>query len=171
MLTYQSNKTEGNRVAQEIVASGGVAVALQLDVALSSSFDTFLDQLKAVLSDKFGTETIDFLISNAGSGKAIAIDSLTESDFDSFVDVHFKGVVFLTQKTLRMMNDGGGVVFITAAADRYNVPNYAAYGACKGAVEVFFAICGERIRPARHQVQHRRAWRDRDRLQQCGHPE
>ncbi len=39
--------------------------------------------------------------------------------------MHFKGVLFLTQKVLRLMNDGGGVTFITAAADRYNVPGYA----------------------------------------------
>ena len=137
VLTYQSNQTEGHRVAEEIQAFGGAAVALQLNVATTSSFDTFLDQLKALLPEKFGTEKIDFLINNGGFGKGIPIDSLNESEFDSFVDVHFKGVVFLTQKALRMMNDGGGIVFVTAAADRYNVPAYAAYAACKGAVEVF----------------------------------
>jgi len=46
-------------------------------------------------------------------------------------------VLFLTQKALRMMKDGGGVVFITAAADRYNVPNYGVYASYKGATEVF----------------------------------
>ncbi len=137
VLTYKSNKTEGDRVAEEIEASGGVALALQLDVATTSSFDAFLDRLKALLLERFGTEKIDFLVNNGGFGKAIPIDSLNESEFDSFVDVHFKGVVFLTQKALKMMNNGGGVVFITAAADRYNVPAYAAYAACKGAVEVF----------------------------------
>ena len=137
VLTYHSNKIEGERVVDEIEASGGAAMALQLDVAMTASFDPFLDQLRLVLPEKFGARSIDFLINNAGFGKAIPIDSLTESDFDSFVDVHFKGVVFLTQKALRMMNDSGGVVFITAAADRYSVPNYSAYGACKGAIEVF----------------------------------
>jgi NAD(P)-dependent dehydrogenase (short-subunit alcohol dehydrogenase family) len=137
VLTYHSNKTEGERVAEEIQASGVVAVALQLDVATTSGFDTYFDQLKAKLNKNFGRESIDFLINNAGFGKAIPIEDLTEPDFDSLVNVHFKGVIFLTQKALRMMNDGGGVVFITAAADRYNVPAYAAYGACKGAVEVF----------------------------------
>ncbi len=137
VLTYHSNNAEADRTAQEILAFGGVAVALQLDLAVSSSFDTLLEELIAVLPNKFGTEKIDFLINNAGFGKAFPIDSLTESDFDSFVDVHFRGVFFLTQKALRIMHDGGGVVFITAAADRYCVPNYAVYGACKGAVEVF----------------------------------
>jgi NAD(P)-dependent dehydrogenase (short-subunit alcohol dehydrogenase family) len=137
VLTYVSHKTEGDRVAEEIEASGGAAVALHLDLAKTSSFDTFLNQVKTLLPEKFGTEKIDFLINNGGFGKGIPIDSLTESEFDSFVGVHFKGVVFLTQKALRMMNDGGSVVFITAAGDRYNVPAYAAYAACKGAVEVF----------------------------------
>ncbi len=112
-------------------------MSLQLDISMTTSFDTFLDQLNVLLPEKFGTEKIDFLINNAGFGKSIPIDKLTEEDFDSFVDVHFKGVVFLTQKALRMMNDGGGVVFITAGADRFNVPAYATYGACKGAIEVF----------------------------------
>ncbi len=53
----------------------------------------------------------------------------------TFVNIHFKGVVFPTQKILSMMNDEGGVVFITAAADRYNLPGYAVYASCKGAVE------------------------------------
>jgi len=137
VLTYRSNKEEGDQVVEQIQASGGTAVSLQLDVSMTASFDTFLDQLHVLLPEKFGTEKIDFLINNAGFGKAIPIENLTEPDFDSLVNVHFKGVVFLTQKALRIMNDGGGVVFITAAADRYNVPAYATYGACKGAIEVF----------------------------------
>lgn len=137
VLTYHTNKMEGDRVVQEVRACGGAAVALQLDLSTTSSFDAFVDRLKAVLREKFGTGNIDFLVNNAGFGKAIPIANLTEPDFDSFANVHFKGVVFLTQKALTMMNDGGGVVFITAAADRYNVPGYAAYAACKGAVEVF----------------------------------
>ncbi len=137
ILTYRSHEQEARAVVDEIQAVGGKAATLQLDVGNLSSFDPFLDDVKAQLRDVFGKERIDYLINNAGFGKAIAIDSLAEEDFDAFVDIHFKGVVFLTQKTLRMMNDGGGVIFITAAADRYNVPNYAAYAACKGAVEVF----------------------------------
>jgi NAD(P)-dependent dehydrogenase (short-subunit alcohol dehydrogenase family) len=138
VLTYHTNKTEADGVVEEIRASGGAAVAVQLDVSITSSFDMFLDQLKATLRETFGgAETIDFLVNNAGFGKAIPIDALTEQDFDSFVNVHLKGVVFLTQKVLRMTNDGGGVVFVTAAADRYHVPGYGAYAVCKGGIEVF----------------------------------
>ncbi len=136
-LTYNTNRQEAGDVVGEIQALGGKAAALQLDVSKVSLFDGFLDQLKSVMRESFGTGQIDFLINNAGIGKAIPIETLTENDFDTFSNVHFKGVLFLTQKALRMMNDGGGVVFVTAAADRFNVPNYAIYASCKGAIEVF----------------------------------
>jgi NAD(P)-dependent dehydrogenase (short-subunit alcohol dehydrogenase family) len=137
VLTYHTNKQEGDKVADTIRGLGGKAVALQFDVSQISSFDAFLEQLKAVLRETWNTERVDFLINNAGIGKTIPIANLTENDFDTLLNIHFKGVVFLTQKTLPMMNNGGGVVFITAAGDRYIVPGYAAYASCKGAVEVF----------------------------------
>jgi NAD(P)-dependent dehydrogenase (short-subunit alcohol dehydrogenase family) len=149
MLTYHSNKAEGERTAEGIREAGGAAVALELDVALTSTFDSFLDRVRTLLPEKFGAHSIDFLINNAGFGKAIPIEHLTEANFDSFVDVHFKGVVFLTQKAIRMMNDGGAVIFITAAGDRYNVPGYATYAVCKGAVEVFSRYVAREYGPRR----------------------
>jgi NAD(P)-dependent dehydrogenase (short-subunit alcohol dehydrogenase family) len=138
VLTCNSNPAEGDAVAEDIRRLGRRAAALRFDLTDIAAIDGFIDRLKATLRDSFGgAERIDFLVNNAGIGRSIPIDLLTEEDFDAFANVHFKGVLFLTQKALRMMNDGGGVVFITAAADRYNVPGYGLYAACKGAIEVF----------------------------------
>jgi NAD(P)-dependent dehydrogenase (short-subunit alcohol dehydrogenase family) len=137
VLTFNTDQAEGEAVAEQIRGLGGRAAALRFDLTDIPAIDGFVDQVKAVLSDSFGgAERIDFLVNNAGIGRAIPIDQITESDFDTFASVHFKGVLFLTQKMLRMTNDGGGVVFVTAAADRYNVPGYGLYAACKGAIEV-----------------------------------
>jgi NAD(P)-dependent dehydrogenase (short-subunit alcohol dehydrogenase family) len=138
VLTFNANPAEGEAVAEQIRAGGGRAAALQFDLSDTPAIDGFIETLRATLSETFdGAERLDFLINNAGIGRPIPIDLLTEADFEAFSGVHFKGVLFLTQKVLRLMNDGGGVVFITAAADRYNVPGYGLYAACKGAVEVF----------------------------------
>jgi NAD(P)-dependent dehydrogenase (short-subunit alcohol dehydrogenase family) len=137
ILTYHTQKQEADKVADTIRGLGLKASALPFDVSRVSTFDAFLGQVKTVLRETWNTEKVDFLINNVGIGKAVPIKELTEDDFDTFLNIHFKGVVFLTQKTLEMMNDGGGVVFITAAGDRYIVPGYAAYASCKGAVEVF----------------------------------
>lgn len=136
-LTYHANPAEGEAVAEMIRGMGRKAVALAFDVGKISGFDAFLGRLKAVLRDHWNTEQVDFLINNAGIGKTVPIADLMEADFDTLLNIHFKGVVFLTQRVLAMTNDGGGVVFITAAGDRYIVPGYSAYAACKGAVEVF----------------------------------
>ena len=138
VLTFNSNAAEGEAVAEEIRAEGRRAAALAFDLTDIAGIDGFLDRVRGVLRDRFdGAGALDFLINNAGIGRAIPIDQLTEADFEAFSGVHFKGVLFLTQKALRMTNDGGGVVFVTAAADRYCVPGYALYASCKGAIEVF----------------------------------
>lgn len=150
VLTFNTNRAEGEAVADEIRGGGRRAAALQLDLSDGPALDGFVDRLKSLLQNDWGGDgRIDFLINNAGIGRNIPIDQLTESDFDSFAGIHFKGVVFLTQKVLRLMNDGGGVVFITAAADRYNVPAYGLYAACKGAVEVFSRYVAREYGPRR----------------------
>jgi NAD(P)-dependent dehydrogenase (short-subunit alcohol dehydrogenase family) len=137
VLTYQTRADDARQVVADIEGMGRQALALPLDLSSTSSLDSFIEQLKQGLQDHWNTQSIDFLVNNAGIGAAVPIDNITEATFDSFLNVHFKGVLFLTQKSLRMMNDGGGVVFITAAATRFIVPGYATYAACKSAVETF----------------------------------
>ncbi|MBL8553105.1 MAG: SDR family oxidoreductase [Phenylobacterium sp.] len=138
VLTFNSNAAEADAVVSEIRALGARAAALRFDLTDITGLDGFVTQAQATIAEAFdGAERLDFLVNNAGIGRGIPLDAVTEADFDTFANVHFKGVFFLTQKVLRMMNDGGGVVFVTAAADRYNVPNYGLYASCKGAIEVF----------------------------------
>lgn len=137
VLTYLNGKEAADAAVSEIEAAGGAAAALPLDVANVSALPDFRQRLAATLAERFDTDRLDALVNNAGFGKTIPIRDLTEAEFDLFVAVHFKGVVFLTRTVLEMVRDDGSVVFITAGADRFNVPGYAAYGACKGAIEVF----------------------------------
>ena len=52
------------------------------------------------------------------------------------VDVHFKGVFFLTQRLLGLIADGGSIVNISSGLARFTFPERIAYGSVKGAVEV-----------------------------------
>jgi NAD(P)-dependent dehydrogenase (short-subunit alcohol dehydrogenase family) len=99
LLTFNSNPAEGEAAVEEIRQLGGSAAALHLDLSDIPAIEGFMDRVRTVLRDIFdGAEHIDFLINNAGIGKPIPIDSLTETDFDLFAAVHFKGALFLTQK-------------------------------------------------------------------------
>jgi len=137
ILTYNNNQTAAEEVVKMIEDSGSKAVTLKLDVGDIKSFDTFLGQVTEVLQSKWQTSTFDFLINNAGIGGTISIANMTEEIFDNFVNIHFKGVYFLTQKSLLMMNDGGGVIFLSSGTTRFSVPGYSVYSSLKSAVENF----------------------------------
>lgn len=137
LLTYNSNKIEADKVVAEILQLGQKASALQFDVSEIKQLDTFMNRVKTSLKEVWNVENFDFLINNAGIGKTIPIPQVTETDFDNLVNIHFKGVYFLTQKALPHMNNGGGVVFISSGTTRFCVPGYSVYSSLKGAVEVF----------------------------------
>ena len=134
ILTYQSKKDDADAVVSQIEAMGAQAVALQLDTGQISTFDAFVGQVQGALG-KMGREKFDFLVNNAGVGVGESFVTTTEEQFDSMVNIHFKGVYFLTQKLLPLMNDGGRIVNVSSGLARYSFDGYSAYGACKGAVE------------------------------------
>ncbi len=137
ILTYNSKADDAQSVVAQIEQSGQKAAALQLNTGNIKSFDSFAEQLKATLSEHFGTDKFNFLINNAGIGGYKLIGEVTEEFFDELLNIHFKGVYFLTQNMLPLMNDGGGIVNVSSGLTRISFPKSSAYAAMKGAVEVF----------------------------------
>ena len=137
IITYHSKKEEALNIVAEIEQAGQKAAALQLSAGDVKSFDIFFDQLKTILKDKFGTDHFDFLVNNAGVGRNARIGEVTEEIFDELMNLHLKGVYFLTQKALPLLNDGGGIVNISSGLARFSMPGYSAYAAMKGGIEVF----------------------------------
>ncbi|MDQ0346419.1 SDR family NAD(P)-dependent oxidoreductase [Ancylobacter vacuolatus] len=136
VLTYHSRAEDAQAVVAEIEAMGRKAVALQLDTGKVADFPTFADTLRAALSETWGRADIDHLVNNAGHGDYAAFAETTEAQFDRLVDVHVKGVFFLTQTLLPLIADGGRIVNFSSGLTRFAYPGYAAYAAMKGAVEV-----------------------------------
>ena len=135
LLTYQSNKEEADKTVREVEKLGQKAYALQLDVAENKTFDAFVDEVKNVLKSHFDATTLDYLVNNAGIGINSPIAETTEQDFDTLVNIHFKGAFFLTQKLLPIMADGGGIVNISSGLARFSFPGYSVYGSMKAAIE------------------------------------
>jgi len=136
ILTYHQNKSDAEKVVAEIISNGQKAVALQFDVSDLKSYDAFLGSVAEVLKVNWNCDKFDFLINNAGIGATVPIAQVTEELFDNLMNIHFKGVYFLTQKSLPMMNDNGGVIFISSGTTRYCVPGYSVYSSLKAATEV-----------------------------------
>lgn len=137
VLTYQSRRADADAVVAAIQAMGRKAVAFQLDSGDVGAFAGFIGQLRGTLRDTWSRDTFDHLVSNAGHGDYALIGETTEAQFDRLVNVHFKGVFFLTQALLPLIADGGRIVNLSSGLTRTSFPGYAAYACVKGAVEVF----------------------------------
>ena len=135
ILTYNSKKDEAEAVVAEIEKTGQKAAALQLSAGETKTFGAFFEQVKTVLKETFNAEKFDFLINNAGIGIYAPFAETTEEQFDELVNIHFKGVFFLTQKALVLINDGGRIVNLSSGLARFSNPGYAAYASMKGAME------------------------------------
>ncbi|RZF62514.1 SDR family NAD(P)-dependent oxidoreductase [Sphingobacterium corticibacterium] len=137
VLTYKSNKEEAAKVVEAIEAKGQKAFAVQLDTSEIDSFDAVIAEIKTTLKEKRGKETIDYLVNNAGIGLGNSITETTEEQFDTLSNIHLKGVFFLTQKLIPILNPGGGIINVSSGLARFCMPGYAAYAMMKGGIEVF----------------------------------
>jgi len=63
------------------------------------------------------------------------------------MNIHLKGVFFLTQTLLPMIADGGRIVNLSSGLARFSLPGYAAYAAMKGGVEVLTRYLAKELGP------------------------
>jgi len=147
LLTYRSNAAEAHAVVTQIEQMGRHAVALQLDVGDSRGFADFAAQVKRALAQRWQRERFDHLVNNAGSGVHASLADTTEAQFDQMMNIHLKGVFFLTQALLPLMADGGRIVNVSSGLTRFALPGYAAYAAMKGAVEVLSRYMAKELGP------------------------
>ncbi|ASK32343.1 short-chain dehydrogenase [Chryseobacterium sp. T16E-39] len=136
LFTYQSKEEDAIETAKEIEKYGTRTAFLQLDIQNTSSFKQFFERLETCLRDKFQTNHIDFLINNAGTGTYATFQGTTEDQFDSMFNIHIKGVYFLSQSAIEIMNNEGAIINISSGLTRFCTEGYAAYAAAKGAVEI-----------------------------------
>jgi NAD(P)-dependent dehydrogenase (short-subunit alcohol dehydrogenase family) len=107
---------------------GGGVLALRSD----TSSLTDIDKLFADVNDKFGK--IDVLFVNAGVGKFVPVEDVTEELFDSIMDINFKGAYFTIQKALPFLNDNASIVLNASIVAHIGMLNSSVYAASKAAL-------------------------------------
>ena len=125
---------------------------MQLDVGKIAGFDAFAEDLRRLLDEQWGRTDFDFLVNNAGIGSYAPFADTTEKDFDELLNVHFKGVFFLTQKLLPLIADGGRIVNLSTGLTRFVGAPTSAYAAMKGAIEVLTRYLAQELGPRRITV-------------------
>lgn len=124
------NQTQLKQVEEEILSSGGVAIAMALDLGVVSNLDILVN----TVYDRFGR--IDILINNASVLFKTSFLDVTEDEWDMTMNVNTKTVFLLSQRVLRVMKEAhSGYIVNVSSTVAFGTPAYhASYGASKHAV-------------------------------------
>ena len=80
------------------------------------------------------------------------LEEMTEGYFDKILNTNFKGPVFLTQRLLGLINDGGSIVNVTSSSKSQAFPGYSVYGSLKAAFSTWTRYIAKELAPRRIRV-------------------
>ncbi|HIE90039.1 MAG TPA: glucose 1-dehydrogenase [Pseudomonadales bacterium] len=132
VIVTDVNEVEGQKVADEINASGGTATFYPLDVTDES-------QWQAVVASVIGSEgKIDVLVNNAGLLILKPVDETTNEEWDLIFNINAKGPFLGTKAVLPAMQKAGGgsIINISSIYGLVGAPQAAAYQSTKGALRL-----------------------------------
>ncbi len=125
--------SDGETVAADIAASGGVARFVHLDVTSEPDWQA------AVAAAVSGYGRLDVLVNNAGIWRAGRVEETSVEHWDAVNDVNSKGVFLGTRAAIGALRaaGGGSIVNVSSISGMVGNPRTSAYAASKGAVRVF----------------------------------
>ncbi|WP_342806258.1 SDR family NAD(P)-dependent oxidoreductase [Alteromonas sp. M12] len=119
---------ELSAVAAAIVAAGGQAEAVCLDVTDLQQVEVFFEQRQG----------FDVLINNAGTNRPKGMMDVTEDDYDAVLNLNLKSAFFVAQACVKKMvasNIKGSLIHIGSQMGHVGGPNRSLYCASKWALE------------------------------------
>lgn len=127
VLTSRSQESV-QKVADDIVAAGGKAVARACHAGRLDDIEELFDYVKS----EFGR--LDILINNAATNPYYGpATELTPKAFDKTVDINLKGPYFMLSRAVPIMAESGGgsVVNVASIAALISLPGQAVYSMTK----------------------------------------
>jgi 3-oxoacyl-[acyl-carrier protein] reductase len=142
VVNYASNSAAADAVVSEIEASGGAAFAVGADIGKLPD----VERLAAAVHDRYGP--VNILVHNAGvTLDHPRLDAITPQLFDAMFDLSTKGPLFLTQKIVEKMPDGGRIIGISSASTQRKVPGLALYTGARAAMEAILRVLAAELAP------------------------
>lgn len=124
-VNYRAQAAAAEAVCKIIRATGRKCIAVQADVSLSAD----VDRLVSTTETQLGSVAI--LVNNAGIGKIIPADQVTEEIWNEYLRVNLTSVFLVTQRVLPAMRAArwGRIINLSSVAAQYGGvigPHYAA---------------------------------------------
>lgn len=137
-VNYTSNALAADNIVQQIRAHGGVAVALQADVAQEAQILALFEAVDARLG------RLTALVNNAGVvDVATRVQDMSVQRLKRMFDINVLGSFLCAREAIKRMSThhggcGGAIVNVSSLAARLGSPGqYVDYAASKGAIDTF----------------------------------
>lgn len=125
------NRAAAERVASEITANGGHAIAIEQDVSAEATWDSVVAQVIETLGRP------DVVVNNAGIVIAGTVEDATLDDWRRTLAVNLDGVFLGCRAAVRAMKErGGSIINISSIEGIVGEATAAAYNASKGGVRI-----------------------------------
>lgn len=136
-------REEADRIAEQIAANGGRAIALKVDVTKSGEVRDMVDE--AV--NRFGS--VDILVNSHGVSRRALVVDLPEEDWNWVINVHLTGTFLTCQAAVKKMipQRYGRIINLASEAGIRHSPEHAPYGAAKAAIINFTSTLALEVAP------------------------
>jgi len=129
-INYLRQRTAAAETVKLIEETGAKALAIRANVGEHENIHHMIDEIES----EFGK--LDILISNAASGVLKPAMELTEKHWRWTMDINAGTLLPLSQHAVPLMGEeGGNIVAVSSLGSVRAIPNYAAVGASKAALE------------------------------------
>ncbi|GAB2701672.1 glucose 1-dehydrogenase [Mucilaginibacter koreensis] len=147
IVNYASAKAGAEKVADEITAAGGKAVAVQADVSKAADVERLFTEAEAA----FGP--LDILVNNAGVYEFGAIEAITEEHYHRQFNTNVLGLLLVTQGAVKSFGErGGSIINISSTVSRITPPQSSVYTATKASVDAITQVLSKELGPKKIRV-------------------
>lgn len=127
---YGTNDTAAKETVAAIQQAGGQAFAVRAELGVDRDVDT----LFAGLTEGLGERPLDILVNNAAiQDYEATIDKATQDAYERLFAVNVRAPLFIVQRALPMMRDGGRIVNVSSGVTWFAIPQVV-YSMTKGAL-------------------------------------
>ncbi|MBA9002621.1 MULTISPECIES: SDR family NAD(P)-dependent oxidoreductase [Thermomonospora] len=129
---YGSNDRAAQQTVAAIREAGGQAFAVRAELGVDGDVDTLFAGLEAGLDGR----PLDILVNNAAiQAYDATVEKATREDFDRVFAVNVRAPLFVIQRALPLMPDGGRIINISSGVTWFATPEVV-YSMTKGAINV-----------------------------------
>ncbi len=146
-VNYSSSKADGEKIAKEISALGGKAIAVQANMSKHAEIDRLFTETKKTLGK------LDILVNNAGIYEFGPLESVTEEQFHKQFNLNVLGLLLACQAAVKLFDSSGGnIINISSVVSTLAVPNGAVYSGTKGAVDAITRSLAAELGPRKIRI-------------------